>query len=162
MKHRRTFAGPRNWCVVPLTLLLICAPADAADGSHAGFKGLVVSVSAPASDVGYRILQRGGTAVDGAVATAFALAVTWPAAGNIGGGGFMMVYPGAGEQPVCVEYRETAPTGATPTMFAADSRKDGPKVSGVPGTVAGLALAHGKYGKLPWADVVIGAGWFPR
>src|SRR5262245_32793172 len=68
--------------------------------------GLVVTVSAPASDVGLEILRRGGNAVDAAVATAFALAVTYPAAGNIGGGGFMVVHPGGGKEPVVIEYRE--------------------------------------------------------
>ncbi len=119
--------------------------------------GVVVCVSPPAAEVGLATLKKGGTAVDAAVATAFAMAVTWPEAGNIGGGGFMMVAP-PGQEPTCFEYRETAPTAAPVDVFA-----DGKvtwlnhKAAGVPGTVRGLALAHAKYGKLPWKDVVMPA-----
>lgn len=119
--------------------------------------GVVVSVSPLASDIGLQVLKDGGTAVDAAVATAFALAVTWPAAGNIGGGGFMMVYPGPGQKPVCVEYRETAPMAATERMLEHYARLDGHITCGTPGTVAGLALAHRKYGKLPWRRLVLPA-----
>ncbi|MBN9520504.1 gamma-glutamyltransferase [bacterium] len=119
--------------------------------------GMVVCVSPPAAGVGVAILKKGGNAVDAAVAVAFAMAVTWPEAGNIGGGGFMMVAP-PGKAPTCVEYRETAPAAAGPTLFA-DGRVTAysHKASGVPGTIRGLALAHGKYGKLPWKDVVMPA-----
>ena len=79
-------------------------------------RGIVVTVSPPASDVGLAVLNQGGNAVDATVATALALAVTWPAAGNVGGGGFMMVYPGPEREPVCVEYRETAPAAATAVL----------------------------------------------
>lgn len=130
-----------------------CAAERPSPATH----GMVVSVSPPASDVGLQVLRQGGTAVDATVATAFALAVTWPAAGNIGGGGFMMVYPGPGQKPVCVEYRETAPARATVDMLAHDKSMVGHKVSGTPGTVAGMALAHKKYGKLPWRDLVMPA-----
>jgi gamma-glutamyltranspeptidase/glutathione hydrolase len=116
--------------------------------------GMVVSVSAPASNVGVEILKRGGNAVDAAVATAFALAVTYPAAGNLGGGGFMLIHPADGSAPVVVEYRETAPSAATKTMFRKDETWYSHKAAGVPGTVRGLALAHQRYGKLPWKDVV--------
>ncbi len=131
--------------------------ARAAEQPPQAAKGMVVTVSPPASDAGLEVLRQGGTAVEAAVATAFALAVTWPSAGNIGGGGFMMVCPGPGQKPVCVEYRETAPARATVDMFANDSRMVGHKVSGTPGTVAGLALAHKHYGKLPWRDLVMPA-----
>src|SRR5437764_11135571 len=119
--------------------------------------GVVVCVSPPAAEVGLATLKKGGNAVDAAVATAFAMAVTWPEAGNIGGGGFMMVAP-PGKEPTCFEYRETAPAAAKADLFA-----DGTvtahehKAAGVPGTVRGLALAHKKYGKLPWKDVVMPA-----
>src|SRR3954452_16160209 len=86
-------------------------PSAAVEAKH----GLVVAVSPPGADVGLRILQQGGNAVDAAVATAFAEAVTWPAAGNIGGGGFMLVYPPQGD-PLVIDYREKAPAAATPTM----------------------------------------------
>lgn len=119
--------------------------------------GMVVSVSAPGSDVGLEILKRGGNAVDAAVATAFALAVTYPAAGNIGGGGFMMVYPGGNAEPICIEYREMAPAAATKTMFPKDHDGYGHKSVGVPGTVRGMWLAHQKFGKLPWKDLVLPA-----
>ena len=113
---------------------------------------MVVSVSQPASEVGVAILQKGGNAVDAAVATAFALAVTWPEAGNIGGGGFMLVAPGGKGEPTFFDYRETAPAASTKEMFA----KDRPMIRlvGTPGTVRGLALAHQRLGKLPWKDVV--------
>jgi gamma-glutamyltranspeptidase/glutathione hydrolase len=120
--------------------------------------GVVVSVSAPATDVGLAILTEGGNAVDAAVATAFALAVTYPPAGNIGGGGFMVVHPAPGKgEPVAFEYRETAPAAATKTMFKTDDSRLGHRVVGVPGTVRGLALAHQRLGKLPWKDLVLPA-----
>src|SRR5436190_2817433 len=119
--------------------------------------GLVVTVSPPGSDVGLEILKRGGNAVDAAVGTAFALAVTYPAAGNIGGGGFMVVYPAGGKQPVVIEYRETAPAAVTSTSFVKEDNWYSHKAVGVPGTVRGLALAHQKFGTLPWKDVVLPA-----
>ena len=114
---------------------------------------MVVSVSPPASEVGLRALQAGGNAVDAAVAVALALAVTYPPAGNIGGGGFMMIHPADGP-PVCIDYRETAPGTATATMFADSSETLGHRVVGVPGTLRGLELAHRKWGRLPWRDLV--------
>jgi gamma-glutamyltranspeptidase/glutathione hydrolase len=116
--------------------------------------GMVVCVSPPAAEVGRAVLQRGGNAVDAAVAVAFAQAVTYPAAGNIGGGGFMLVYPGGGAEPVVIEYRETAPAAATKTMYAKNESWYGHRVVGVPGSVRGLELAHRRFGKLPWKDVV--------
>jgi gamma-glutamyltranspeptidase/glutathione hydrolase len=116
--------------------------------------GMVVAVSPPAADVGRDILRRGGNAVDAAIATEFALAVTYPAAGNLGGGGFMVVFPGGGAEPVVIEYRETAPAAATRTTFSKDDSWYGHKPVGVPGTVRGMALAHKRFGKLPWKDLV--------
>jgi gamma-glutamyltranspeptidase/glutathione hydrolase len=123
--------------------------------------GLVISNSAPASDVGAAILRTGGNAIDAAVATAFALAVTHPSAGNIGGGGFMVYRPASGA-PTTIDYREKAPLKSTRTMYLDSSGKivraltnTGYLAPGVPGTVRGFALAHGKYGKLSWkADVM--------
>src|SRR5437899_2518519 len=102
--------------------------------------GVVVCVSPPAADVGVNVLKQGGNAVDAAVATALALAVTWPEAGNIGGGGFMMVAP-SGKDPTCFEYRETAPAAAKVDLFA-DGKVTGldHRAAGVPGTVRGLAM----------------------
>jgi gamma-glutamyltranspeptidase/glutathione hydrolase len=123
-------------------------------------RGIVVSVSGLASDIGAAILEKGGNAVDAAVATAFALAVTHPSAGNIGGGGFMVIRLPDGTATT-VDYRERAPGKSTPTMYlGADGRINRSLTSagwlapGVPGTVRGMELAHRKYGKLPWKDVV--------
>lgn len=116
--------------------------------------GMVVTVSPPATDVGAEVLRRGGNAVDAAVAVALAMAVTWPEAGNIGGGGFMMVLPAGGQSPVCIEYRERAPEAATREMFQLGETHFSHKAVGVPGTVRGLELAHRKFGVLPWRSLV--------
>ncbi len=131
------------------------AQADASDKAVEARNGMVVSVSPPASEAGRAILQQGGNAVDAAIATAFALAVTWPQAGNIGGGGFMLVHPPAGKgTPTVFEYRETAPAAATADMFAKGMDRYSVKVAGVPGTVRGMELAHKRFGKLPWPALV--------
>jgi gamma-glutamyltranspeptidase/glutathione hydrolase len=130
------------------------APSKAVPGKS----GMVVSVSGPASDVGVAILQKGGNAVDATVAVALALAVTHPAAGNIGGGGFMVVHPAKGQgAPTVFEYREKAPAAATPDMYKKDESIFTHRAVGVPGTLRGLALAHKRFGKLPWKDVVLPA-----
>ncbi len=116
--------------------------------------GAVVSVSLDASKIGRDALIRGGTAVDAAVATAFALAVTFPEAGNIGGGGFMLVHPGPGKEPVFFDYRERAPAAATRDMFVRKSQRTQYRLVGVPGTVRGLAMAQEKHGRLAWRDLV--------
>ena len=99
------------------------------------------------------MLHRGGNAVDAAVATGFALAVTYPRAGNIGGGGYMVVHLADARRDIAIDYRETAPAATTRDMFLDDKGDADPHKSrdsalavGVPGTVAGLALAHAKYG----------------
>lgn len=131
-------------------------PADTVSST----RGVVVSAHHLASDVGAAILGQGGNAVDAAVATAFALAVTHPSAGNIGGGGFMVIRLADGTATT-IDYREKAPLAATATMYlnpdgtrAQAATDSGWRASGVPGTVAGLAMAHAKYGKLPWRDLV--------
>jgi gamma-glutamyltranspeptidase/glutathione hydrolase len=125
--------------------------------------GVVVSSSGIASDVGAAILAKGGSAVDAAVATAFALAVTLPSAGNIGGGGFMIVRTPDG-RATAFDYREKAPGGATETMYLGEDGSierrltaAGYLAPGVPGTVRGMALAHTRFGTLPWKDVVMPA-----
>ena len=149
-------------------LLAVCLPAiaflsfrlldtSAADKGAAPKHGLIVAVSPPGADVGRDILLKGGNAVDAAVATAFAMAVTYPAAGNIGGGGFMVVHPGKGAEPLVFEFRETAPAAAAKTMYAKNESWYTHKCVGVPGTVRGMELAHKKFGKLPWKDVVLPA-----
>ena len=121
--------------------------------------GMVISASDIASQVGARVLQDGGNAVDAAVATAFALAVTHPSAGNIGGGGFLLFRSANGEA-AAYDFRETAPARASPTMFLKDGKYDadvhhkGYLSVGVPGTVAGLHLAWRERGKLPWKRLV--------
>jgi gamma-glutamyltranspeptidase/glutathione hydrolase len=121
---------------------------------------MVVAVNGYASDVGAAILAKGGNAVDAAVATAFALAVVHPSAGNIGGGGFMVVRTASGVATT-FDYREVAPLRSTRTMYLDSTGKivrartaTGYLAPGVPGTVRGLALAHKRFGKLPWKDVV--------
>ncbi len=120
--------------------------------------GVVVSVSGAASDVGVSILKQGGNAVDAAVATAFALAVTYPAAGNLGGGGFMLVHPAPGEgEPAAFVYREAAPAAAFPTMFTKEDTQYMYKSVAVPGTVRGFGLAHQRFGTLPWKQLLLPA-----
>ena len=122
-------------------------------------QGAVVSQEKTASRVGADILRRGGNAIDAAVATAFALAVTHPAAGNIGGGGFLVFRSSSGEA-IAYDFREIAPAAASATMFLRDGKYDlelhhNSHISvGVPGTVAGLHLAWKERGRLPWQDLV--------
>src|ERR1019366_2538177 len=125
--------------------------------------GMVVAQESRAARIGIEILDRGGNAVDAAVAVGFALAVTYPRAGNIGGGGFMVIHLAKDNRDTTIDYRETAPAAATKDMFLdahgepdpAKSRDSALSIC-VPGTVAGLALAHQKYGsgKLPLADLI--------
>jgi gamma-glutamyltranspeptidase/glutathione hydrolase len=126
----------------------IIPPSQAVFARH----GMVVAQEARAARIGVEILQKGGNAVDAAVAVGFAMAVTYPRAGNIGGGGFMLVHLARGGD-VAIDYREVAPAAITRTSFLdakgePDIRKsrDSALAIGVPGTVAGLALAHQKYG----------------
>jgi gamma-glutamyltranspeptidase/glutathione hydrolase len=121
---------------------------------------MVVSASSIASEVGRDVLVAGGNAVDAAVATGLALAVTYPVAGNIGGGGFMVIrFPDG--RATTIEFREIAPRASTPGMFTDSAgvysygvHHESLKAVGVPGTVAGFALAHSKYGKTPWTRLV--------
>lgn len=146
-------------------LLLVVAPrlvpaqsdvavSDAAPGTVHAEHGVVVSAERNASEIGVDILKRGGNAVDAAVAVGFALAVTHPEAGNIGGGGFMLVFPGDERAAVCVDYRETAPAAATETMYTPGESRFNCRYVGVPGTVRGLELAHRELGTLPWRELV--------
>ena len=110
---------------------------------------MVVAQEGRAALIGAEVLKRGGNAVDAAVAVGFALAVTYPRAGNIGGGGFMLIHLASGNRDIAIDYRETAPAATTRDIFLdaqgeadpAKSRDIGLAI-GVPGTVAGLALAH--------------------
>ncbi len=142
-----------------LMLAAIASPAFAQSQPARARSAMVVSQNAIASEIGAQALRDGGTAIDAAVATAFALAVTHPTAGNIGGGGFIVFRPAAGA-PQAYDFREMAPAKATPTMFLKDGKysselhHDSYLSVGVPGTVAGLHLAWKEHGKLPWKRLV--------
>jgi gamma-glutamyltranspeptidase/glutathione hydrolase len=121
---------------------------------------MVVSAHPLASKVGVEIMRKGGNAVDAAIATQFALAVVYPSAGNIGGGGFMVLRKNDGSVDA-LDYREQAPGAASTNMFlnevggvVAGLSEKGHLANGIPGTVAGLEAAHVKYGTLPWEDLV--------
>ncbi|MFJ3469560.1 gamma-glutamyltransferase [Pseudomonas sp. NPDC090201] len=121
--------------------------------------GAVAAPDQYGAQVAAQILKKGGNAVDAAVATAFTLAVTYPEAGNIGGGGFMTLFMNG--RPYFIDYRETAPKAATRDMYLDEKGEVipgmslvGARASGVPGTVMGLWEAHRKFGKLPWAELL--------
>jgi gamma-glutamyltranspeptidase/glutathione hydrolase len=154
-------------CLATLTLTVSCVaqtattPAVPVTADHA----MVVSIQHDATDAGVEVLKEGGNAVDAAVAVGFALAVVYPTAGNIGGGGFMLIRPGksrlAGGQPRFLDYREKAPAAASANMYLDDQGNvipkmsiQGSKASGVPGTVAGLVYAELHYGALDLAAVM--------
>jgi gamma-glutamyltranspeptidase / glutathione hydrolase len=137
-------------------------PTSTATDVATGRGGAVTSAEKHATAVGISILKKGGNAVDAAVAVGLALSVTHPSAGNIGGGGFMVIYFPDGKS-AAIDYREVAPRKATRDMYldeqgnpTEDSRR-GPRAAGIPGDVAGFALAHRKFGSLPWKDVVMPA-----
>ncbi len=145
----------RRLALALLAALAVASTLEARTQPVRARNGMVASQNAVASRVGVDVLAEGGTAVDAAVATAFALAVTHPTAGNIGGGGFLLYRPASGE-PVAYDFREMAPAGSSPTMWLRDGAYD-PKrhhfshlAVGVPGTVAGLHLAWKENGRLPW------------
>jgi len=121
--------------------------------------GMVITQNDVASQIGFKVIQSGGNAIDAAVATAFALAVTHPTAGNIGGGGFIVYRPAAGE-PLSYDFREVGPSRSSPEMWLTDGKYDSTKHHnshlsvGVPGTVAGLHLAWKEQGSKPWKDLV--------
>jgi gamma-glutamyltranspeptidase / glutathione hydrolase len=133
-----------------------------------GTHGMVVSQNAIASEVGAQILRDGGNAVDAAVAIGFALAVTLPRAGNIGGDGFMTVYDAETKQVRVVDFRSVAPMAATPAMFVDEQGEErdiasaGYLAPAVPGTVAGLEHAHDRWGRMAWADLVAPAQGLAR
>jgi gamma-glutamyltranspeptidase/glutathione hydrolase len=135
--------------VAPVTRAPVITPAQ----TILAHNGVVVAQEQRAARIGVEILDRGGNAVDAAVAVGFALAVTYPRAGNIGGGGFMVVHLAKTSENIAIDYRETAPAAANASMFLDEQGNPDPAKSrdsaisiGVPGTVAGLALAHEKYG----------------
>ena len=164
--------------VIGIALVVACALPATAQEQRRGFyapaaadsihpvvaeHGMVVAQEKTAARIGADILRRGGNAVDAAVATGFAMAVTYPRAGNIGGGGFMIIHSAERHEDVAIDYRETAPAATTPGIFLGpDGKPDTAKSRdsalgiGVPGTAAGLALALEKYGsgKFTLADLL--------
>ncbi len=157
------------WLAVALAGVVPPAEAQTASGlgrytadsvrSVRALGGMVVSENALASEVGRDVLTAGGNAVDAAVAIGFALAVTHPGAGNIGGGGFMLIrFPDG--RTTAIDFRERGPLAAQPEMFVRDGVYDrelhheGYRSVGVPGTVAGLDKAHRLYGSVPWERLV--------
>ncbi|MDB5607970.1 MAG: ggt [Bradyrhizobium sp.] len=162
------FAAERRFVLASILLVAVyCVPAaaqeqrrgfytpPAADTVHAvvAEHGMVVAQEKIAARIGADVLKRGGNAVDAAVATGFAMAVTYPRAGNIGGGGFMVIHSAERHEDVAIDYRETAPAATTPGIFLGPDGKpdiaksrDSALGIGVPGTPAGLALALQKYG----------------
>jgi gamma-glutamyltranspeptidase/glutathione hydrolase len=145
----------RAWAVAILAAtLFIHAPAAAAKPELTA--GAVAAPDRYGAEAAREVLKAGGNAVDAAVATAFALAVTYPEAGNLGGGGFMTLYVEG--KPYFLDYRETAPAAASADMYL-DAKGEpiqslsliGAKASGIPGTVRGLYAAHKRFGKLGWA-----------
>ena len=157
MRNRRSFVPAVALLVTTLTLTL-----SAGNAPYRAAGGMVVSQSDIASEVGWQVIKSGGNAVDGAIATAFALAVTHPTAGNIGGGGFI-VFRAADGAATTFDFREMAPAGSSPTMWMKDGKYDfdihhnSHRSVGVPGTVAGLHLAWQKLGSKPWKDLVLPA-----
>ena len=144
-------------------IVLLCATlvvaVDTSSSPVRAKHGMVVAQEETASRIGADVLRAGGTAIDAAIATAFALAVTHPTAGNIGGGGFIVYRPASGE-PASYDFREMAPSRASPTMFLRDGKynfdlhHNSHLSVGVPGTVAGLHLAWTDHGKLPWRRLI--------
>ena len=117
---------------------------------------MVVSQNHHSTDAGYQILKQGGNAIDAAVAVGFALAVTLPRAGNIGGGGFMLIYSADSQEVSAIDYRSAAPVSATSEMYLTESGvvRFGHLVNAVPGSVAGLIKAHKEHGKLSLKEVL--------
>jgi gamma-glutamyltranspeptidase/glutathione hydrolase len=148
------------WPVFSRLLLIttLFLPSSAAVGQNLrdarSQHGMVVSVSPDASIAGAETLTRQGNAVDASITTAFALAVTHPAAGNVGGGGFMLIHPADGSPPVFIDYREKAPLASTLRMFESGGSRKNHRYVGVPGTVRGMWLAHALYGSRPWKELL--------
>ena len=150
------------FALAPVLFALLINPVFPASRAPVrGREAMVVSTSPFAADVGVEILRKGGNAVDAAVAVGFALAVTHPSAGNIGGGGFMVLHLAEKNEEYTLDYREKAPSAAGRDMYLDEEGNlveglstEGYLAGGVPGTVAGLHLAWQRFGSLPWKDLV--------
>ena len=153
---RMTHASGMIPIVVAVGFSLYSVRAD----SETFTKHVVAAQESHAADAGRDVMRKGGNAIDAAIATAFALAVTLPEAGNLGGGGYIVAYLAERHEVVTVDFRETAPGSSGPRMYLdADGKtrpvyRAGAWAAGVPGTVRGLGLAHARFGKTPWAELV--------
>src|SRR5882762_189972 len=163
MKYQKLSKTFRSITTASVALILIASLLTVSLGSittHAASRepvrarhGIVASTNEVASNVGVDIMRSGGNAVDAAIATAFALAVTHPAAGNLGGGGFLVAFKAETKQVVTIDFRETAPLASTPRIYLGANGKPlpghraGSRAAGVPGTVRGLGLAHRRLGR---------------
>jgi gamma-glutamyltranspeptidase/glutathione hydrolase len=160
--EERAFGRARAGGIVFLEAMVALeyTPGPARGNADTFSKHVVVAGESHAALVGREILRNGGNAIDAAIGTAFALAVTLPEAGNLGGGGFIVAYLADRREVVTIDFREMAPVSATPTMYLGPDGKPraryraGAWAAGVPGTVRGLGLAHEKFGKTAWADLV--------
>lgn len=157
--NRQDTIEPMSHCRLLSLALALCAIPVFASHPVRARHAMVVAQEPNATDVGVEVLKSGGNAVDAAVAVGFALAVTHPTAGNLGGGGFLLLRKANGETAF-LDFRERAPRKATRNMYldsAGNMTRDsleGWRASGVPGSVHGLALAHKKYGSKPWAELL--------
>lgn len=160
-KNFNYLKSAKVYLIFVVFLVGACVKGQIAKESSPTYKnGMVVSANAYASEVGLIILKKGGNAVDAAIAVQFALAVVYPNAGNIGGGGFMVYRPAIGEANT-LDFREKAPSKANKKMYL-DSLGNpittlsltGHLAAGVPGSVAGMWAAHQKYGRLDWKSLV--------
>jgi gamma-glutamyltranspeptidase/glutathione hydrolase len=161
--YGREMRGAKSFVVFLLLVCLTTSQAAWRPPARAAH-GMVASTERTASQIGVDVLKRGGNAIDAAIAVAFTLAVIYPSAGNLGGGGFMMIRGNDGAA-TAIDYRETAPAAAKRDMFVGPDGKllegegsslQGYRAAGVPGTVAGMALALKKFGsgKLTWAELI--------
>ena len=146
-------------CVIILILAL--ASCTTLNSEKIYRNGAVACSDTIAANIGLQVLKDGGNAIDAACATAFALAVTFPQAGNIGGGGFALIYLADSQQVYNIDFREVAPAAASASIFLnelgevdRDKALNGPLAAGVPGTVAGLYDLHHRYGSIEWSELV--------
>jgi gamma-glutamyltranspeptidase/glutathione hydrolase len=138
---------------IAATVLLAAMPLAA--GSVAVAQHAALATASPyATKAGLDIMRRGGNAIDAAVAVALALAVAHPESGNIGGGGFLVYWEAATQSVWTLDFRELAPAATTRDTFSGKTPREGAIAAGVPGTVAGLAAMHARFGKLAWKDLV--------
>src|SRR5204862_6548867 len=133
-----------------------------AESNITATSGALPTASPDATTVGLSVLKKGGNAIDAAVAVECALAVAHPQAGNLGGGGFLVYYDAKTKGVWTLDFREAAPAAAKPDMFKARSARLGPIGAGVPGTVAGLAALHERFGSQPWRALVAPAAALAR